>query len=1384
MVSARDHGRGADPLSDSEDSRARARKRPAASSPGCSRKVKKRRRESSSGAKGHGAVAGGATRSVDGRRKNKRLEAVRRPRSHHSSDDGWLRRSGHGGGDRARRDAAPARQVGAFAASSSRSRNGDRGKVAAKHAASVVSEDSVEEGDGEEMEGTSSDDNGRFGRRVRHDAAVASRNRSRSGGRRTRTVVTDDSGDDDEDEETGSSDDNDEESRDDEEEDVMKGTNTDGDSGDSDEEEEGVMRGMNKDDESDDNEEEEDVDSEDDDDAVMRRNNEGKSKENVDVMKGKNNENNNGNSNGRCKSVEKEAGGEDDGNSTHDDSSDANADEEESNDTTQTETEEEEEEEEEEESDEAGQDRRVASSRNGETGQDSTHDDSSDANADEEESNDTTQTETETEEEEATEEEEKEESDGAGQDRRVASSRNGETGQDPRVAPSSNGEASGRTRRAVDGLPRVGRRKFEGMWLVEEADTTTPPPGRGLSKRTRSHLSCSNKKLLKLGSVTKPVLLDTSSSGSESEPEEVVPPPQPSSWAAEDGSAGEGRRPAKKKTRRCWQQIAQGGRSENDNSDDPDDDRTPPRKARKGPSSSKPKIGASNRQQTAAKAGGKTHHGSSTNPRRFFKTRAANAADGRGLQDDICFQKSSLSHRKGKRQAEEDIPANDLLASIFDGIPSYLDGSAPADAQGGGCDTMPLVFKFGEEAEVKSEHDELEDQLWEDCDFALQDVNANAHSSEEVEESQGQDIPADQKTLCSQGKHDLVTNDQIGTWCRHCPFLLEIKYVMAPMGNCSAEREPTLARELNIDIINGILTTMGYEGEYVIGSHKSGPVWNLIPGVREDMFPHQQEAFEFLWKKLAGGIDIEQVKQIVETDALSGCVISHAPGTGKTRLAITFVQSYLELFPQCFPVIIAPKGMLDTWETEFRKWNVKIPFHVLSSSDIHWHGDMTVERLASNDKEFARKLSINSIDWNYMRALKLRSWAEGSSIVGLSYSLFRNLTKGEGNDADKVRQLLFQRPDLLILDEGHTPRNKETNIWKALAKVRTKKRIILSGTPFQNSFEELHSIMRLLLPGNDEATGFLNSLKLNSITDKRVDEIRKKLDPFVHIHNGDILNKSLKGFRESVVILNPLPSQKRILAEMEKHKGSTLDLEYKISLASVHPSLVAGMKNLPEEVTSVVDQLPLERLRLKPSEGVKTRFVYEVVRLCQALKERVLVFSQFLQPLDLIMEQLRREFNWTKGKEILVMSGHVSSKTRKPLMAAFNDMESEAKVMLASTKACGEGITLVGASRVVLLDVVWNPSVGRQAVGRAYRIGQQKVVHSYNLIAEGTQEKAKYDSQTKKDQMSKMLFSSEPQPVECNPSSEFISNDRILEKMTEDENMKEMFVDILPSQWL
>jgi len=478
--------------------------------------------------------------------------------------------------------------------------------------------------------------------------------------------------------------------------------------------------------------------------------------------------------------------------------------------------------------------------------------------------------------------------------------------------------------------------------------------------------------------------------------------------------------------------------------------------------------------------------------------------------------------------------------------------------------------------------------------------------------------------------------------------------------------------------------------------------------------------------------------------------------------------------------------MLETWEKEFRKWKVKLPFHVLNSTEINWSEDKTIQEQVAKNGTFHRRLLTDKMDQNYRRLVKLGSWMNGTSIIGLSYSLFRKLANHEGMDGDKVRKLLLEKPDLLVLDEGHTPRNKKSLIWKVLKRVRTEKRIILSGTLFQNNFEELYNTLRLVRPKDADAVhletkegkDFWSSLRLNDITKANINEVRKKLDPIVHIHSGKFLQKSLSGLRESVVILNPLPYQKEVIASMEKTVATMgLDAEYKISIASIHPSLLASAK-LSEEEESILDIPKLKSLRSSPSEGVKTRFVLEIVRLCEALNERVLVFSQYLRPLSMIMEQLKEKFNWAEGKEILLMSGNVPVKNRETMMEVFNNMKSKAKVMLASTKACCEGITLIGASRVVLLDVVWNPSVGRQAIGRAYRIGQEKIVYTYNLIAEGTTEKSKYDRQAKKEHMSKLLFSKEPEHGECNLPPELTFNDRVLEEMTAREDLKELFVKI------
>ena len=585
--------------------------------------------------------------------------------------------------------------------------------------------------------------------------------------------------------------------------------------------------------------------------------------------------------------------------------------------------------------------------------------------------------------------------------------------------------------------------------------------------------------------------------------------------------------------------------------------------------------------------------------------------------------------------------------------------------------------------------------------------------------------------------------------------------------------------------------------------HLYGTVWDLIPGVISTMYEHQREAFEFMWTNLVGDIRLDELKHGARPDVVGGCVICHAPGTGKTRLAIVFIQTYMKVFPDCRPVIIAPRGMLFAWDEEFKKWNIDVPFHIMNTADYTGKEDRDICKLIKK-KHRTEKLT---------RLVKLLSWNKGHGILGISYGLYTKLTseKPGCTEENRVRSILLENPGLLVLDEGHTPRNDRSVMWKTLGNVKTEKRIILSGTPFQNNFLELYNILCLVRPRFGEM--FLTKARVgrrhcvskkqkdkfsdkyekgvwasltSNVTDDNAEKVRSILKPFVHIHNGNIL-RTLPGLRESVIILKPLPLQKSIIRKVENiGSGNNFEHEYVISLASTHPSLVTAI-NMSEEEASLIDKPMLQRLRSNPYEGVKTRFVIEVVRLCEALKEKVLIFSQFIQPLELIKEHLRKFFKWREGKEILQMDGKILPRYRQASIEAFNNPNNDSRVLLASTKACCEGISLTGASRVVLLDVVWNPAVGRQAISRAFRIGQKKFVYTYNLITYGTGEGDKYDRQAEKDHLSKLVFSTEDEfnnvrnmlsKAEMEHCSKLISEDKVLEEMTSHDQLKGMFLKI------
>ncbi|KAL6495763.1 hypothetical protein OROGR_030326 [Orobanche gracilis] len=665
--------------------------------------------------------------------------------------------------------------------------------------------------------------------------------------------------------------------------------------------------------------------------------------------------------------------------------------------------------------------------------------------------------------------------------------------------------------------------------------------------------------------------------------------------------------------------------------------------------------------------------------------------------------------------------------------------------------TLPLRFGFEDEvvsSRVKSDWEKEIDSLFCDLELGILESEIDCTSSSVMENNEIDRSPA---ACCDRGEHQPILDEQTGIICKYCfTVILEMKYVLPPFYKPSPGRHERkdCYNESRSYFVDQIQLQDSCCDTRESTNRARGTVWDLIPGVEKELYPHQREGFEFMWRNIAGSIIVDEMMYPLSLGG-RGCIISHAPGTGKTRLTIVFLQTFLKLFPTCRPVIIAPKGMLLTWESEFIKWNVDTPFHNLNKKE-----------LSENEHAFAARMldkvggsgSIRPMNVECMRLVKLASWVLGRSILGISYQLFKNLVQeNEGTINGQIKKLLLESPGLLVLDEGHTPRNENSQIWKALRNVATQRRIILSGTPFQNNLAELYNTLCIVNPmfvneiesGNRRAdetrgwkarragrktwTNFTSSIGLLD-SDDGLKKLRAMLDPFVHVHEGNILKESLPGLRDTLVFLHPTEMQKVLLEACSK-TGNIFHRIRQVSLVSVHPSLMPSTSTSTTTTTS-------ESI----DAGVKTKFVMKLIRLADALGERVLIFSQFLGPLEFIRKQIKCRFSWNEGRELLYMDGQLDERQRQDSISCFNDDRSEARVLLASERACSEGINLVGASRVVLLDTVWNPSVEKQAVSRAYRLGQKKVVYVYRLFTSGT-EVRQYAQQIQKERISHLLFS-------------------------------------------
>ncbi len=399
-----------------------------------------------------------------------------------------------------------------------------------------------------------------------------------------------------------------------------------------------------------------------------------------------------------------------------------------------------------------------------------------------------------------------------------------------------------------------------------------------------------------------------------------------------------------------------------------------------------------------------------------------------------------------------------------------------------------------------------------------------------------------------------------------------------------------------------------------------------------------------------------------------GGILADDMGLGKTLQSIAYIASELCEDPH---LIVAPSSVVYNWKKEFEKFTPTLKVAVLTGSP----------------QERRRKFSDS----------------KNMDVWITSYATLRQ-------DIALYEELSFQT---LILDEAQYIKNYATKTSKAIRQIKAGRRFALSGTPIENSIDELWAIFQVILPG----------LMPNHQTFKQLsyEKIAMMTRPFI-----------LRRLKRDV--LNELPDK------IETVHTSELTKEQKDLYVGYH-------RQLQEEAAQSMNENGFQKNRMKilagltrlrqicchPSlflenyqgESGKLEQLMDTIKNALGNGKRMLIFSQFTSMHEILIKKLDHE-----GIGYFYLHGQTPSHERVEISERFNNGENN--VFLISLKAGGTGLNLTGADTVILYDLWWNPAVEDQATGRAHRFGQKNVVQVIRLITEGTIEEKIYELQQKK----------------------------------------------------
>jgi len=428
---------------------------------------------------------------------------------------------------------------------------------------------------------------------------------------------------------------------------------------------------------------------------------------------------------------------------------------------------------------------------------------------------------------------------------------------------------------------------------------------------------------------------------------------------------------------------------------------------------------------------------------------------------------------------------------------------------------------------------------------------------------------------------------------------------------------------------------------------------------------------------------------------------------GDNQLKISLFESEVPEMVQPASLIVLPTSLIHNWENEIHKFapSLKIYRHLGSMRN---------------------------------RTSQLASVIRYYDVILTTYGTLRN-------DSEMLSAYEFY---YLILDESQNIKNSASKTYKSIVQLRSKHKLVITGTPIENSLSDLWSQFNFLNPGLLGSLPYFKREFITPIEKKEDQEQQKKLQklirPFILRRTKEEVEKDLPLLTEQIRYCEMTEEQHEIY-ESEKSAIRNAILK-NIETNGIKKSALVVLQGLTK-LRQLANHPSLVN-KLAETESGKFNEIFNCLKSLVAEKHKVLIFSSFVKHLELLQLKIESK-NWKYS----LLTGKTVN--RQEVISKFQD-DPNNHIFLISLKAGGVGLNLTSADYVFIIDPWWNPAAENQAISRAHRIGQDKKVFVYRFITEGSIEEKIQTLKSRKSALAEKFISTN-NPINAISEEEIMS---------------------------